>query len=39
MFSNFFFRKSYRLYNNVEIYGGAREAADSMTEARWMLDK
>ena len=33
-----FFRKSCRLWDNVEKYGGAREAADDNTAARWMLD-
>ena len=28
MFNNLFLRKSYRLWDNVEKYGGAREATD-----------
>ena len=34
-----FFRKSRRFLDNVEKYGGAREAADNMADARCMLDK
>jgi hypothetical protein len=33
MFRNFFFRKSCRLWENVEKLGGAREAADNMTHS------
>ena len=34
------FRKSCRLCDNVEKYGGAREVADgNMAHARYMLDK
>jgi hypothetical protein len=40
MFSKFFFRKSCRLGDNVEKYGGAIEAADDNTaHARCMQDK
>ena len=39
VFSNFFFRKSCRLWGNVEKCGGAREAADDSMAARFMLDK
>jgi hypothetical protein len=36
MFSDIF-RKSCRLWDNVEKYGGAREAADNTARARYML--
>ena len=39
MLSNLFFRKTYRLRDNAEKYGRAREAADNMAHARCMLDK
>ena len=35
----FFFRKSCRLWDNVETYGGAREDADNMAPARGVLGK
>jgi hypothetical protein len=37
IFSNFV-RKSCRLWDNVEKYDGAKEAADNMAHARCMLD-
>jgi hypothetical protein len=39
MFSNFLLKKSCRLAENVEKYGGAREAADGNMAARCMLVK
>jgi hypothetical protein len=40
MVSNFFSRKSCRLWDNVEKYYGAREATDdNMAHALCMLDK
>jgi hypothetical protein len=39
MFSNLFFRKSCRLWNNVQKYGEARGAADDNMAARCMLHK
>jgi hypothetical protein len=39
LYSVTFFRKSYRLWDNVEKYSEAREAADNMAHARCMLDK
>jgi hypothetical protein len=39
MFLNFFFRKSHRLRDNVENYGGAGEAADNNMAACCLLDK
>ena len=35
----FFFRKSRRLWDNVEKYGEARDDADDMAPARGILDK
>ena len=38
VFSNFFFLRKFRcLWDNVEIYCGAREATDDMAHARCML--
>jgi hypothetical protein len=34
-----FFRKSCRLGDNVEKYGGGKEAADDNIAARYMVDK
>jgi hypothetical protein len=34
-----FTRKSFRIWDNVEKYGGAREAANKIMHERWMLDK
>ena len=34
-----FFRKSHRLWDNVEKYGGFIEAADNMAHMRCVLDK
>jgi hypothetical protein len=34
-----FFRKSCRLWDNVEKYGGAREDAENVSPARCILDK
>jgi hypothetical protein len=39
MISYFFPRKFYRLWDNVEQYGGAREDTDNMAAARGILDK
>jgi hypothetical protein len=36
--SNFFFRKSCRLWDNVEKYGGARQAAENMVSARGIIE-
>jgi hypothetical protein len=36
---NNFFRKPYSLLDNVEKYGGAREAVNGKTAPRCMLDK
>ena len=33
------FRKTYRFWDNVEKYGGTKEAADGIMEARGMLNK
>jgi hypothetical protein len=38
LYSITFFRKSYRLGDNVEKYGGAREAADDSVAAHYMLN-
>jgi hypothetical protein len=38
MFSNFFFRKSRRLPENVEKYDEVTEAADGNMAARYILD-
>jgi hypothetical protein len=38
LYSVTFFRKSFRLWDNVEKYGGAREAADDNMAARSMVD-
>ena len=36
---NFFFRKSCRLWDNTEKYGGTKKTTDNMAHARCMLDK
>jgi hypothetical protein len=33
-----FSRKSFCLWNNVEVYGGAKKAAENMAPARGMFD-
>jgi hypothetical protein len=39
LYSVMFFQKLCLLWDNVEKYGGAREAADDKTVARCMLDE
>ena len=39
LYSVTFSQKSYRLWDNVEKYGGAIEAADNMAHAHCILDK
>jgi hypothetical protein len=39
LYSVTFFRKSCRLWDNVEKHGGAREAADGKMAAHFMLHK
>jgi hypothetical protein len=34
-----FFRKSYRLWENVEKYGGTKQVAENIAHPRCMLDK